>query len=65
MKKLLAHAESFHLPKCRPSGHDISKPFGSDNRAGDGKSKVGQRRWRPAAGPAAHDARIGPNLPLY
>jgi hypothetical protein len=31
MKKLLEDAESFYRPKLRPSGHDISKRFASDN----------------------------------
>jgi site-specific DNA-methyltransferase (cytosine-N4-specific) len=31
MKKLLEDAESFCRPKLRPSGHDITKRFASDN----------------------------------
>lgn len=31
MKKLIADPESFYRPKDRPSGHDISKGFGTDN----------------------------------
>ncbi len=31
MKKLLKDPESFYTPKARPSGHDISKGFGTDN----------------------------------
>jgi len=31
MKKLIADPESFYRPKERPSGHDISKGFGTDN----------------------------------
>ena len=34
MKKLLEDPESFYKPKKRPSGHDISKGFGSVNNGG-------------------------------
>lgn len=31
MKRLIKDPESFYRPKDRPSGHDISKGFGTDN----------------------------------
>jgi len=34
MKKLLEDPEGFYKPKKRPSGHDISKGFGSSNNGG-------------------------------
>ncbi|MEW6088571.1 MAG: site-specific DNA-methyltransferase [bacterium] len=34
MKKLLEDPETFYKPKKRPSGHDISKGFGSANNGG-------------------------------
>ncbi|MCG3130776.1 MAG: Modification methylase PvuII [Phycisphaerae bacterium] len=74
MKTLLRNAESFYLPKKRPSGHDISKGFG---RAGEGaipsnllqipntESNSPYLRLCKQTGATGHPARFPQRLPEF
>ena len=74
MKKLLEDAESFYRPKLRPSGHDISKRFASDNggaipsnllRIPSTESNSPYLRHCATLGVKPHPARFPEKLPTF
>jgi DNA modification methylase len=74
MKKLLADSESFYSPKKRPSGHDISTGFASDNGGAipsnllefpNTESNSLYLRACKAVGVDAHPARFPEKLPAF
>ncbi len=74
MKKLLADSESFYSPKKRPSGHDISTGFASDNGGAipsnllefpNTESNSLYLRACRAVGTEAHPARFPEKLPSF
>jgi site-specific DNA-methyltransferase (cytosine-N4-specific) len=74
MKKLLKDPESFYSPKERPSGHDISKGFGTDNGGAipsnllqypNTDSNGGYLRGCKTVGIKGHPARFPPKLPEF
>ncbi len=74
MKKLLADSESFYSPKKRPSGHDISTGFSSDNGGAipsnllefpNTESNSLYLRACKTVGTDAHPARFPEKLPAF
>lgn len=74
MKKLLQDPDSFYSPKTRPSGHDISKGFGTDNGGAipsnllqypNTDSNGEYLRGCKAVGVKAHPARFPAKLPEF
>jgi len=74
MKKLIADPESFYRPKDRPSGHDISSGFGTDNggaippnliQCPNTDSNSSYIRMCKALGRESHPARFPPDLPAF
>src|ERR1035441_1067845 len=74
MKKLLEDAERFYRPKLRPSGHDISPRFASDNRGAipsnllqipNTESNSPYLRHCASAGVKPHPARFPEKLPTF
>ena len=74
MKKLLEDAESFYRPKLRPSGHDISHRFASDNGGAipsnllqipNTESNSAYQRHCASLGVKPHPARFPEKLPKF
>ena len=74
MKKLLEDPEKFYDPKKRPSGHDISKSFGTDNGGAipsnllqipNSESNSHYLRACKMLGLKAHPARFPSKLPEF
>jgi len=74
MKTLLKNPEAFYKPKDRPSGHDISKGFGSDNGGAipsnllqipNTESNSSYLRLSKLVGVEAHPARFPAGLPEF
>jgi len=74
MKKLLQDAGSFYRPKLRPSGHDISKRFASDNGGAipsnllqipNTESNSPYQRHCATLGVKPHPARFPEKLPTF
>ena len=74
MLKLLQDSTRFYTPKKRPSGHDISAAFSSDNRGAipsnllqfpNTESNSSYLRACKALGIAAHPARFPEKLPAF
>jgi len=74
MKKLLQNPDAFYKPKDRPSGHDISKGFGSDNGGAipsnllqipNTESNSSYLRLAKAVGLKGHPARFPAGLPEF
>jgi DNA modification methylase len=74
MRKLLADPEGFYSPKKRPSGHDISAGFGTDNGGAipsnllsfpNSESNSAYLAACKALGIPAHPARFPPKLPDF
>lgn len=74
MKKLLANPEAFYSPKDRPSGHDISKGFATDNGGAippnllqipNTESTSSYIRLCKELGRDAHPARFPADLPGF
>jgi site-specific DNA-methyltransferase (cytosine-N4-specific) len=74
MKKLLEDAESFYRPKLRPSGHDISSRFASDNGGAipsnllqipNTESNSRYQRHCATVGVKSHPARFPEKLPTF
>jgi hypothetical protein len=74
MKKLLEDAETFYRPKLRPSGHDISSRFASDNGGAipsnllqipNTESNSPYLRHCASAGVKPHPARFPEKLPTF
>jgi site-specific DNA-methyltransferase (cytosine-N4-specific) len=74
MKKLLEDAESFYRPKLRPSGHDISCRFASDNAGAipsnllqipNTESNSPYLRHCATVGVKPHPARFPEKLPMF
>jgi DNA modification methylase len=74
MKKLLKDPDAFYSPKARPSGHDISKGFGTDNGGAipsnllqypNTDSNGGYLRGCKSVGIKGHPARFPAKLPEF
>jgi site-specific DNA-methyltransferase (cytosine-N4-specific) len=74
MKKLLEDAESFYRPKLRPSGHDISGRFATDNGGAipsnllqipNTESNSPYQRHCATVGVKPHPARFPEKLPTF
>jgi site-specific DNA-methyltransferase (cytosine-N4-specific) len=74
MKQLLKDQEKFYTPKKRPSGHDISKRFGSNNGGAippnllqipNTESNSQYLRYCKLLGIKGHPARFPPKLPEF
>jgi len=74
MKKLLKDPDAFYSPKGRPSGHDISKGFGTDNggaipsnllQYANTDSNGGYLRGCKSVGIKGHPARFPSKLPEF
>jgi site-specific DNA-methyltransferase (cytosine-N4-specific) len=74
MKRLLEDAESFYRPKLRPSGHDISGRFASDNsgaipsnllQIANTESNSPYLRHCASVGVKPHPARFPEKLPTF
>ena len=74
MKKLIADPDRFYRPKERPSGHDISKGFGTDNGGAippnllqfpNTDSNSAYIRTCKALGRDSHPARFPSDLPAF
>jgi site-specific DNA-methyltransferase (cytosine-N4-specific) len=74
MKTLLKNPDAFYKPKDRPSGHDISKGFGSDNGGAipsnllqipNTESNSSYLRLSKLVGIEAHPARFPAALPEF
>jgi site-specific DNA-methyltransferase (cytosine-N4-specific) len=75
MKKLLEDPDSFYKPRKRPSGHDISKSFGSSNNGGaippnllqfpNSDSNSNYLRLCKQYGAKRHPARFPAKLPEF
>ena len=74
MKKLIANPDSFYRPKDRPSGHDISKGFATDNGGAippnliqfpNTDSNSSYLRMCKALGRESHPARFPSDLPAF
>lgn len=74
MKKLIEDPAKFYKPKARPSGHDISKGFGSDNggaippnllQYSNTEATSSYLRRCKAIGRDGHPARFPPDLPSF
>lgn len=74
MKQLLKDQEKFYTPKKRPSGHDISKSFGTNNNGAippnllqipNTESNSQYLRYCKLLGIKAHPARFPPKLPEF
>ena len=74
MKKLLKDPAAFYSPKSRPSGHEISKGFGSDNggalpsnllQYANTDSNGGYLRGCKSVGIKGHPARFPAKLPEF
>lgn len=74
MRTLLKNPDAFYKPKDRPSGHDISKGFGSDNGGAipsnllqipNTESNSSYLRLANLVGTEAHPARFPAGLPEF
>ncbi len=74
MKKLIADPDSFYKPKDRPSGHDISRGFATDNGGAippnllqfpNTDSNSSYLRFCKALGREGHPARFPAELPAF
>jgi DNA modification methylase len=74
MKKLLKDSEKYYSPKDRPSGHQISKNFSSDNGGAippnllqipNTESNSQYLRYCKTAGASGHPARFPEKLPEF
>ena len=74
MKKLLSNPDAFYSPAKRPSGHDISKSFGRDNKGAipsnliqisNSESNGQYLRGCKAVGIKGHPARFPTKLPEF
>ncbi len=74
MKKLIADPDSFYRPKDRPSGHDISKSFATDNGGSippnllqipNTDSNSSYIRFCKALKKESHPARFPSDLPAF
>jgi DNA modification methylase len=74
MKQLLKDQEKFYTPKKRPSGHDISKSFGTNNNGAippnllqipNTESNSRYLRYCKTLGIKAHPARFPAKLPEF
>jgi DNA modification methylase len=74
MKKLLKDSEKYYSPKDRPSGHQISKKFSSDNGGAippnllqipNTESNSQYLRYCKTAGVSGHPARFPEKLPEF
>ncbi len=74
MKKLIENPEKFYTPKDRPSGHDISKAFGTDNGGAippnllqipNTEATSSYLRRCKAVGRDGHPARFPAGLPSF
>lgn len=74
MKKLLENSSKYYTPKDRPSGHDISAGFGTDNGGAipsnllsipNSESNSQYLRYCKAVGETGHPARFPSKLPEF